>query len=353
MARISVSLACGVYDRTVPLFDGSVQVEGVDLIYAPLEAGESFLRTCNHAEFDIAEMSISAYLMMLSRGDDRFIGIPVFPSRVFRHDGIFVNAQAGIENPADLNGRRIGVHRYHMTANLWIRGILSDEYQVDPSSVHWVKAGIGRAGVVPERVRFPRPDWLKLEVVTDRSLDEMLVAGDLDAVFWAAPFGPFVQRHPSVRRLFSDPEEVMRSYFQKTRIFPPMHMVVLKRGLAERHPWIAPSVLKAFEEAKRYNYRRTMTFAGIAYSSLPFYPLMLERMHNEFGQDPWPYGLKRNEHTLRTAIRYSVEQGLASREVAVEELFAANALEPYDPETVVAKSVSDADVLESADVVID
>lgn len=241
MSKLKLTLACGRYDRTQPLIDGRVEPEGVDLTFLPLRPGETFWRMLNHGEFDVSEMSLSSYTILRSDGDTRFIAIPIFPSRVFRHSAIYLRANSEIEQPQELKGKRVGVGDYQMTAAVWVRGMLTHEYGVQPSDVTWV---IGR----PIRTIKP-PEGIRMEFMpSEAMLEAMLDRGEIDAL--ASVMSPKALG-TTVRRLFRDPRKVESDYFQKTRIFPIMHTLVLKTRLYEENPWLAVSFYRAFSRARR------------------------------------------------------------------------------------------------------
>ena len=240
MARLALTLACGRYDRTQALIDGRIQPEGVALTCLPLRPGETFWRMLNNEEFDVSEMSLSSYTILRSEGDSRFVAIPVFPSRVFRHSAVYVRADAAIDAPADLKGRRIGVGDYQMTAGVWVRGLLQHEYGVRPEDVTWV---VGKA------VREIRPpDGIRLEAMpAGTTLETMLVEGAIDALV-SVVLPDSLGR--GVRRLFRDFRTAEAQYYRKTRIFPIMHTVVVRDDVYREHPWVARSIYKAFCDAR-------------------------------------------------------------------------------------------------------
>lgn len=333
---LDLTVACGDYDRTRALRDGTVEPAGIRLHYLTLPPSQTFVRTAAYAEFDASEMSLSAYVAAVSSGDTRFVAIPAFPSRMFRHRDIFVSASSGVRSPGDLAGKRIGLHRYHMTAAIWQRGLLADEYGVRPESIRWVRAGVTEAGAVPRRnVRLPA--GLQIEHITERSIDDMLLAGELDAAMLAFAPPSFRRGDNRVQRLFPDPRSAERDYFRRTGIFPIMHVVVLRRSVYERYPWVAQNLLYAFEDSKRLAYQR-MESRGASESSLPFFTLDHEETLCEFGADFWPYGVDRNRKPLETVLRYSHEQGLTERLVTVEELFPEPAFEPWNADDVLPGS---------------
>ncbi len=281
------------------------------------------------AEFDAAEMSLSSYCMLRAKGDSRFIAIPAFLSRSFRHSSIYVRAGSGITDPKDLAGRRVGVPEYQMTASVWTRGMLSDDYGVDCDSITWCTGGLEQAGRV-ERQALTVPPRVKLEPIgAATTLSQALLDGEVDALM--APripsaFGAgFESGKPGVTRLFADYADRELDYFQRTSIFPIMHLVVLRAELYEQHPWLAQSLFKALVEAKR------IALAGLAEDpalryTMPFLLDALDRQRAVFGDDPWPYGVEPNRAALQTFGRYLLEQGLADHPPAPDELFAASTL---------------------------
>ncbi len=313
MPNLKLTLACGRYDRTQPLIDGRVQVEGVDLTFIPLRPGETFWRMLNHGEFDASEMSLSSYTILRSEGDTRFIAIPVFPSRVFRHSAVYLRANSGIDKPQDLKDKRIGVADYQMTAAVWVRGFLAHEYGVSPEDVSWV---IGR----PVRTIQP-PAGLRVEFMRpDTTLEAMLERGEIDALASVMiPKG----LGSTLRRLFSNPREVERAYFEKTGIFPIMHTFVLKTRLYEQNPWLAISFYRAFCRARDLAYR-IMYDTDALTLGLPWVVDEVEAMHKLFGPQIWDYSIEGSRPTLDALVAHLDEQRLTRRRMSVEELFVPN-----------------------------
>lgn len=318
--ELELSFACGQYDRTIPLQDGTVKVEGARLNFMYLAHRELFRRQARNAEFDVSEFSLSTLTILISRGDRRLVGIPVFPLRRFRHGEIFVNAHAGIQSPQDLRGKRIGVEEFQATANVWIRGILHHEYGVSPDQVTWVIGPLNQ----PERYepRIPLRVPFETAVVPDgKCLSDMLDEGELDAVIGPRHPRCFLDGSPNVRRLFPNYKEVEQEYFRRTGIFPIMHTVVIRRELYERHRWLAVSLYKAFVKAKEVGMER-LAWAGSLYVMLPWLMDHLEETRRVMGPDPFPYGLEASRRELEVFTTYAYEQGLTERKVEVEELFA-------------------------------
>jgi len=323
MANLQLTVACGPYDRTQALIDGIVAPDGIDLVYLPIDSPpEIFTRMVRTRSFDVAEMSLAHYLTMRGRGEFPFVALPVFPSRVFRHSFVFVNRNAGVEKPADLAGRRIGLRDHRHTAAVWIRGMLSDEYGVDWSGVRWFEGGVN-APRAQDTVMEIQPDReLAIEFVPGpRTMSDMLADGELDAVIGAIK--PDSQdESPEVTRLFPDYRAVERDYFRRTGIFPIMHTLVMPEALHAEHPWVAASLCKAFEDAKGWAHGH-LRFLGALRIMVPWLGDEIAEIDELFGGDPYPYGLDANRAGLETFIRYLAEQGYLPAPVSPDMLFAA------------------------------
>ncbi len=325
MSDLELSLAIWDYDRTRALLDGRVKPEGMRLTCLPLGMPESFFRMLRHAEFDVSEMSLSWYTRTLFNEPRPFIAIPVFPSRMFRHSSIYVNADSGIEEPEDLVGKRVGCPEYQMTAAVWVKGILAEHYGVPVNSVTYRTGGLKEPGRREVPMDLP-PDISVTPVPEDRTLSHMLECGEIDALYTAEMPTTFVEGSPDVRRLFPDYEREERAYFEKTGIFPIMHTVVLRTGLHERHPWVAQSLTKAFVAAQEIAYRDLYETTALK-TMLPWLTAHVEATRETMGGDDyWPYGVDRNRETLATFLRYSHEQGLTPRRLEPDELFAPSTL---------------------------
>ena len=328
MANIELSLACWDYDRTRALADGRVRPDGIDLNYLSLPVEETFFRMLRYREFDAAELSLSSYSVSVGRGDSPFIAIPVFPSRFFRHSCIFVSAKSGIRSPADLVGKRIGVPEYQMTAPTWIRGILQDEYGIDPASATYCTGGEEEPGR-DEKLKLNLPAKFRIEPIpADKTLSQMLADGEIDALHTARAPSTFYSRPNDVRRLFPDYVEVEQAYHAKTGLFPIMHVVAIKRSVYEARPWVAMSLYKAFVAAQKITYADLLESAALK-TMLPWQIPAVEDAIRRFGPDWWPYGLGPNRAVLDTFLRYHHEQGLSPRRLEPEELFAPETLEGF------------------------
>jgi len=320
--RLKISFAGHLSDRLQPLYDGSIKPDGIDLVYLPLQPYEAFPRMIA-GEFDCSELSFSSYILMVAKGDCPFIAIPVFPSRTFRHSAIYVRTDAGIQTPEDLRGKRIGVPEYTSTAIVWTRGMLKDEYGVVPSQAQWVTGGLKEAG----RIQKFKPNipGVSIEHVADQSLNDMLLAGQIDAII--APQAPpaFRQKNPNIQRLFPNYVEIEKAYYKKTGIFPIMHVVALRKSLFETHPWVAVSLFKAFSQAKDHAIENLAIDEPLPVS-MPWVFEFADSVRDLMGSDFWPYGVEKNKASIEALCRYSFDQGLSPRQVSVEELFAPNVL---------------------------
>jgi 4,5-dihydroxyphthalate decarboxylase len=326
--RVPLTLACWDYDRTLPLAQGDVRPAGVDLTYLNLPVEETFFRMARFREFDAAELSLSSYVISL--GDDApFVAIPVFPSRAFRHNGVYVHAASGITEPADLAGRLVGVPEYQLTAAVWIRGILAERHGLPVASVRYRTGGLHQPGRTDKITHSAPPGVEIAPIPPGQTLAGMLAEGGIDALYSPRTPRPFAVGDPRVARLFADPRATEEQYYAATRIFPIMHVIVLRRDVYERRRWLARSLQAAFEEARALTVARMAETAATRYL-VPWLYADLERTQQVMGTDFWTYGLTAdNEHTLRTFLRYSHEQGLASRRFEPAELFAPETLESH------------------------
>lgn len=318
---LQVSLAAGDYDRTRAIFDGRVRIEGCEVAAVQLEPEEAFHRAFKYQDFDISEISLSSYTMTTARGDAQYIAVPAFVSRLFRHSGIYIRTDRGIHRAQDLKGKTVGLPEYQITANVWIRGILQDEYGIKPSDIKWRRGGMEDAGR-DERTPIKLPPDIDLaDVPAHRTLSDMLAAGELDAVIGARAPSCFLNGAPNVDRLFPDYPKVEEDYFRRTGIFPIMHCIGIRRSLAEKHPWLATSVYKAFLQAKEHCMRELGQIGHLA-TSQPWSVAENDRLKKVMGADYWSYGVEPNRHVLETLVRYSWEQGLSARKLDIDEMFA-------------------------------
>jgi 4,5-dihydroxyphthalate decarboxylase len=301
------------YDRTVPLISGEVQPEGIELEYVTDLPNAIFRRMFATEEFDASELSSSNFIIERARGDQRFVALPVFPSRVFRHNSMYVNVAAGIASPRDLVGRRVGIPEYLQTANFWARGILQDEYGVQPEDLRWVRGDT-------EKLKLQLPANLEItQAPPGRTLSELLETGEIDALISPRKPACIEANSPRVRRLFPDYPRVEAEYYQRTGHFPIMHLVAIRRHVYERDRSIARRLYDAFVEAKRRAYAGLREGVYLT-TSLPLQIAYAEESRAVFGDDPFPYGAAANRHTLQAVARYVHEQGMANRVLDLEEI---------------------------------
>jgi 4,5-dihydroxyphthalate decarboxylase len=326
MLKLPITLACGNYDRTAAVGDGRVQIEGCDVTYLPLEPEEIFHRAFRFHEFDVCELSFSSFLRTVAGGTAAYVGIPAFISRLFRHSGIYVRTAAGIRAPQDLRGKRVGLPEYQITAVVWMRGMLQHEYGVHPSEIHWRSGGQEQPGR-QERTPLKPITNLDLQPIgDDQTLVGMLRAGDLDALFTARAPSSFIAGEPHIARLFADTRAAEIAYYKKTGLFPIMHLVGVRKTLAEQYPWLATSVYKAFCEAKALAMTRLTDVNALAVT-LPFLEAETRETMAAMGRDFWRYGVHENLREIEALAQYAFEQGLLDRKVKVDELFCSSTLE--------------------------
>lgn len=318
--KLELTLAINDYDHVRDLVSGAVPVEGVDLTCLSYSVEEIFFRFTLHREWHVSELSLAKYCALRAAGDTSLVAIPVFPSRSFRHSAIFVRADGPVDDPRALAGARIGVPEWTQTATVYVRGLLAETYGVSLTGVEWVQGGTNEPGRI-EGVAVDLPDGVRVTRVPDRSLNDLLVAGELDALIAAHPPDEFVRRTGRVVRLFSDYRAAEERHFRETGIFPIMHLVALRADVHEAHPWVAMNLMTAFEEAKRRGLERAID-PNTPRTPVPWSFANAEAAERLFGRDPWPYGIEPNLTTLRAFLRFAHEQGVAARELDPEELFA-------------------------------
>jgi 4,5-dihydroxyphthalate decarboxylase len=311
MARLALTLACGAYDLVRALADGRAQAPGVELNVLTMPSPERHGRMLRHHEFDVCELSLVGYLVARDQ-DAAFTAIPVFPHRRFRHGYVIKRTNAGIEKPADLNGKRVGLDTLQNSAGLWMRGILQDHYGVDLKSIEWWCQE-------EEDVPFTPAAWMKLRrVPAGKDIDHMLVGGELEAAIYPETLPCVRSGSPKVALLFPRVREAEVDYYKRSGIFPIMHTVVVKNSVLERHPWVAVSLMQAFQQAKELCYRHMQDPRNPA---LVWASEVLREQGEALGADPWPYGLEPNRKALEAVVRYQHEQGMIRKRPAVEELF--------------------------------
>ncbi|MEM6971571.1 MAG: 4,5-dihydroxyphthalate decarboxylase [Pseudomonadota bacterium] len=326
---MQLSLATWDHDRVMALHDGSVSVPGVAFESHILPTGTLFPIAVQEARFDVTELSVSSYILQLSRGITTYTAIPAFVSRAFRHNGFFARWDSGIASPADFTGRRIGVPEYQMTAALWMRGILSDDYGVHPEDIRW-RTGALDEGVRHERLALTLPDDMTVTPIADgETLESLLLAGEIDGLLAPKPPRAFMAGDRRITRLFPDYEAAERSWHARTGFFPIMHLIAVRRSLVEANPWLPATLMAGFTEARdrAVDRLRDMWLGSANRLSLPWMGASLERTLAEMGPDFWSYGVEANRAELEAICRYSLDQHLSARPVAVDEMFDASVME--------------------------
>lgn len=321
MTKVELTLACGDYDRTRPLWDGSVRPEGIHLNVLLLPVEEIFLRAVRYQEFEVTELSMSSFLITRGKVKPGYVAIPAFPSRKFRHGDIYIRRDSPIRRPEDLRGARIGLPEYQMTAAVWVRGILQEDYGVKVNEVQWFTAH-------EERFPVKLPSSIRVEVIPKNThLLELLRQGELDAVITARIPQPSLRGEDWIQRMFPNFKEVESDYYRRTGIFPIMHAVVLRRDVYEKYPWAAQSMYRAFCRAKEQALDQAMGL-GAPPVTLPWFFHEIDQTIALMGNDFWPYGLSSNLKALRKLIEYMTQQGLIEDggALSVEDLFAPNIL---------------------------
>jgi 4,5-dihydroxyphthalate decarboxylase len=327
MGKLQLSVAVGPYDRTRALVDGSVQIDGVDPLCMTLSPEEIFFRAFRHAEFDICELSLSSFTVKTALGNCPYVGVPAFVSRTFRHTAIYVRTDR-IKKPADLKGKKVGVPEYQLTANVWARAILEEDFGVKPSDISWVRGPISDAER-PEKISIKLPPDVKLEDAPEgKTISQLLADGAIDG--FIAPRAPDLdlRKHPDIGWLFPDPTSAAKDYYKRTGIFPIMHLVGVRRELVQQHPWLPAAALKAFDQAKAVALE-LINDTSATKVTLPFVEENLKAARELMGEDFWPYGVAPNRKTLEAFLRRHHAEGLSSRLVKVDEMFHPSTYESF------------------------
>ena len=318
-------------DRIKGIVNGNIPIEGCEVEFHKIGIGDANTAAFSGAgTYDVTEIGLHPFMLAYANDNFRdYTLIPVFPIRAFRHKSVFIHSEKGINSPKDLVGKKIGTPGYSSTSLTWIRGMLFDEYDIKPEDIHWVLSNkdssaesVGKISaeeqVVPEGINV---------TVGPAGMDEsdLLLSGEVDALFHAAEPEAFVQGNHLVHRLFSNSRQIEQDYFNRTGIFPIMHVIAIKTELVEKHPWLAKAVFEAYSKAKEQHYAE-LTKIGWAYSSLPWFAQEFEETKRLMGDNFWPYGIEPNKKTLETLFRYSYEQGLSNQKLSIEELFEKSTL---------------------------
>jgi 4,5-dihydroxyphthalate decarboxylase len=323
MSKLQISIACGDYDRFRAIRDGEVGVRGCDVQALTVPPEEVFHRAFHNKEFVVSELSMSSYLSAVDQGINEYVGIPVYISRLFRHSAIYVLKGSPIKKPADMKGKVVGVPEYTMTAALWVRGFLDDQFGVKPSELRWRTGGLHQPGRTP-KVEVQFPPEIEVKRVADKALNDMLLSGELDVLISArdpASFGT-----GEAVRLLPDYRAAEREYYKQTGIFPMMHIMGIRKDYVEKHPWLPNEVYSAFIEAKRLAEERLADCAALSVT-LPWLEPELRETKALMGDDYWPYGVSDNVKTLDAMVRHAFEHGTTKRKLKIEELFDHSTLE--------------------------
>jgi len=318
--KTRLSIACGDYDRTRPIKDGRVPVEGCDVDFHSFHIRELFYRAFRYSEFDVSELSFSSYLITTSRDTCPYIAIPVFVSRYFRHSSVYIRTDRGINAPIDLRGRTVALAEYQQSANVWTLGIFKDEHGLRPSDVHWVRTRS------EERTPIKLPDDIDIRLASPgKTLNDMLASGEVDAIFDPQAPQCFVDGASNVGRLFPNYREVEEDYYRRTRIFPIMHLIGIRKDVANRYPWLARNLYLAFCAARDIALKdlREMGWPPL---SLPWAEAETLDRIALMGKTFWPYGATECAHEIETMIRYAYDQGLLARKLSIDELFAQSTM---------------------------
>ena len=327
MSKLELSVAVGDYDRTRALIDGSVAIDGVDPIFMTLVPEEIFFRAFRAAEFDICELSLSSYTVKTAQDNSPYIAVPAFVSRAFRHTAIYVRTDR-VKKPQDLKGRKVGLPEYQLTANVWARALLDDEYGVKPADIHWIRGGIEEPGR-PEKLAIKLPPGVRLDNAPEgATISGLLEAGEIDGFIAPRPPTLVEKGHPHIGWLFPDPVAVAKDYFKRTGLFPIMHVIGIRRTLAEKHPWLPGAVFKAFEQAKAVGLEK-LSDTSATKVTLPFVEEALKNARTLMGENYWSYGVEQNRKMLDYFLGQHHAQGLSSRRVSVDELFHPGTYEAF------------------------
>lgn len=332
MSKVRINLACWDYDRMQPLIDGRVKPEGIDLNFLPVWIEESVPRMLKHKEFEAAEMSLSAYSTFFSPDDPQLIAIPIFPSRTFRHRSIYVNRNSGINKPSDIVGKRVGVPRFTQTACVWMRGMMAEHYGVPLNSVTYYVGGLEQPELESEYLgeQFSSSNIdIKVNAIgREKVLSKMLDEGEIDVLYSARAPSSFKSGSRNVTRLFQDYPAAEKAYFEKTKIFPIMHTIVLRKDIYLENPWVCVSLLKAATEAKRLAYKALFEVGVLRYM-LPWMNYEAEEVRKLMGDDYWPYGFRQNHKVVDTFLKYIYEQGQSKTRLTPEQVFAKETHDAY------------------------
>lgn len=319
MSKLKLTIATSEYDHVTDIITGKVPVEGIDINYLNLEIEEIFYRFTLNREWEVSEMSLAKFVAQVAGDRPDILGLPIFPSRVFRLSNIYTRKDSGITKPEHLKGKKVGTPEWAQTASVYTRGYLVDDVGLKLSDIDWYQAGVNQPGRV-EKVKLNLPPGVKVTPVPDKSLGQMLVNGDVDAIMSAHPPEVFDKGHPNLTRLFVDYQKAEDEYYQRTKIFPIMHIIAIRKDVIEANPWVAVNLFTAFEKAKDRSVLRALEMTASRFP-IPWASDVAEKRVKSFGTDYFPYGIENNRHTLEAFLRWTYEQGVAARHLKVDELF--------------------------------
>jgi 4,5-dihydroxyphthalate decarboxylase len=319
MNRLKLSIATTDYDHFRDFRTGAVQAEGVDHTWMTLGHHEVFARFTLNREFDVSELSFAKFMTQITRDDSDIVGLPIVCSRLFRFSSFYVNKKSGIKTVQDLKGKRVGSPEWAHSAAVYMRGWMHNECGVKLSEVHWYQAGANAPGRV-EKVELSLPKGVEITRVADKSLSEMLASGEIDCAIIARPPTCFLEGHPDVVRLYPDYLGMEEEYYERTKVWPIMHIIAMKKKIVDENPWVARNLVNAFEESKRRSLERLLDPAVSRYP-LAWLPTYARKMRDMFGGDPFPYGIEANRPTLEQMLLYTYQQGIAHKHVKPEDLF--------------------------------
>ena len=327
MSQLNLSVAIGDYDRNRPLIDGAVRIDGVDPVFMTLSPEEIFFRAFRSQDFDICELSLSSYTLRTALGDCPYVGVPAFVSRMFRHTSIWVRTDR-IKEPKDLKGRKVGLPEWQLTATVWARAILEDDFGVKCSDIHWIRGGIEEPGR-PEKNPIKLPPGVRLDNAPEgATISQMLIDGEIDGFVAPRPPSHMTADTKNVGWLFRDPTAAAKDYFRRTGIFPIMHLIGIRRTLVEKHPYLPVAVFKAFEQSKAAA-MAALCDTSATKVTLPFIEERLKEARDLMGEDFWAYGVEPNRKTLESFLHHHHAQGLSPRLMKVEEMFHPSVYETF------------------------
>lgn len=319
MSKLQLTIATSEYDHVTDIMTGKVPVEGIDVNYLNFEIEEIFYRFTLNREWEVSEMSMAKFVAQVAGDRPDILGLPIFPSRVFRLSNIYTRKDSGITKPEHLKGKKVGTPEWAQTASVYTRGYLVDDVGLKLRDIDWYQAGVNQPGRV-EKVKLNLPEGVKVTPVPDKSLGQMLVNGDVDAIMSAHPPEVFEKGDPNLVRLFPDYQKAEEEYYQRTKIFPIMHIIAIRKDVVEKNPWVAVNLFTAFEKAKDRSIYRAMEMTASRFP-IPWAADIAEKRAKVFGTDYFPYGIEPNRRTLEAFLKWTYEQGVASRHLKVEDLF--------------------------------